>query len=104
MYFSCSYLLSKNPDVDSCGYSMPHPSEPKLHIRVQTKVRLWPLAHTLTRPQGKPALEVMQEALAALSEISAHILTTFDASMAKYRAKHPVIASDRSDRSDRMEA
>lgn len=27
----------------------------------------------------------MQEALATLSEIAAHVLTTFEASMAKYR-------------------
>lgn len=26
----------KNPDVEFCGYSIPHPSENKLNIRIQT--------------------------------------------------------------------
>ena len=39
-------------------------------------------------PQGKPAIDVMKDALDTISEMTAHILTTFDASMAKYRATH----------------
>ncbi|KAH3680958.1 hypothetical protein WICPIJ_008043 [Wickerhamomyces pijperi] len=30
------YVIMKNPDVEFCGYSIPHPSEAKLHIRIQT--------------------------------------------------------------------
>ncbi|GME76712.1 unnamed protein product [[Candida] boidinii] len=30
------YILMKNPDVEFCGYSIPHPSETKLNIRIQT--------------------------------------------------------------------
>jgi len=30
------YIIMKNPDVEFCGYSIPHPSEPKLNIRIQT--------------------------------------------------------------------
>ncbi|OZJ03822.1 hypothetical protein BZG36_03819 [Bifiguratus adelaidae] len=30
------YMIMKNPKVDYCGYSIPHPSEAKLHIRIQT--------------------------------------------------------------------
>jgi len=26
----------KNPDVEFCGYSIPHPSEPKMNVRIQT--------------------------------------------------------------------
>jgi DNA-directed RNA polymerase subunit L len=26
----------KNPDVEFCGYSIPHPSEAKLNLRIQT--------------------------------------------------------------------
>ncbi|KAF8306053.1 RBP11-like subunits of RNA polymerase, partial [Clavulina sp. PMI_390] len=29
------WMLMKNPKVEFCGYSMPHPSEPKLHLRIQ---------------------------------------------------------------------
>ncbi|CCH58972.1 hypothetical protein TBLA_0B01290 [Henningerozyma blattae CBS 6284] len=30
------YLLMRNPAVEFCGYSIPHPSEPFLNLRVQT--------------------------------------------------------------------
>ncbi|GMM29947.1 DNA-directed RNA polymerase core subunit [Martiniozyma asiatica (nom. inval.)] len=30
------YMIMKNPAVEFCGYSIPHPSENKLNIRIQT--------------------------------------------------------------------
>ncbi|AJT30703.1 RNA polymerase subunit AC19 [Saccharomyces cerevisiae] len=30
------YVIMKNPDVEFCGYSIPHPSENLLNIRIQT--------------------------------------------------------------------
>ena len=30
------YIIMKNPSVEFCGYSIPHPSEPKMNIRIQT--------------------------------------------------------------------
>ncbi|EFR03496.1 DNA-directed RNA polymerase I and III subunit RPAC2 [Nannizzia gypsea CBS 118893] len=30
------YMIMKNPDVEFCGYTMPHPSEAKLNLRIQT--------------------------------------------------------------------
>ncbi|KAI1026439.1 hypothetical protein LB505_005318 [Fusarium chuoi] len=30
------YIIMKNPDVEFCAYSIPHPSEPKMNIRIQT--------------------------------------------------------------------
>ncbi|KAF2246354.1 RBP11-like subunits of RNA polymerase [Trematosphaeria pertusa] len=30
------YVIMKNPDVEFCGYSIPHPSEAKMNIRIQT--------------------------------------------------------------------
>ncbi|CAH7687937.1 DNA-directed RNA polymerase III subunit C19 [Phakopsora pachyrhizi] len=32
---SLRYVIMKNPDVEFCGYSLPHPSEDKLHLRIQ---------------------------------------------------------------------
>ncbi|KZS93914.1 RBP11-like subunits of RNA polymerase [Sistotremastrum niveocremeum HHB9708] len=29
------WMLMKNPSVEFCGYSVPHPSEPVIHIRIQ---------------------------------------------------------------------
>jgi hypothetical protein len=28
--------ILKSPDVEFCGYSIPHPSEPKMNVRIQT--------------------------------------------------------------------
>ncbi|KAK2861343.1 RNA polymerase subunit AC19 [Arthroderma sp. PD_2] len=30
------YVIMKNPEVEFCGYTMPHPSEPKMNLRIQT--------------------------------------------------------------------
>ncbi|KAF1851190.1 RBP11-like subunits of RNA polymerase [Cucurbitaria berberidis CBS 394.84] len=30
------YVIMKNPDVEFCGYSIPHPSEAKMNLRIQT--------------------------------------------------------------------
>ena len=31
------HILMQNPDTDFCGYSVPHPYEPRLNLRLQTK-------------------------------------------------------------------
>ncbi|KAI0166141.1 DNA-directed RNA polymerase [Xylariaceae sp. FL1272] len=30
------YIIMKNPDVEFCAYAIPHPSEEKMNIRIQT--------------------------------------------------------------------
>ena len=30
------HILMQNPDTDFCGYSVPHPYEPRLNLRLQT--------------------------------------------------------------------
>ncbi|KAI4140709.1 MAG: hypothetical protein L6R39_005681 [Caloplaca ligustica] len=30
------YMIMKNPEVELCGYSIPHPSEAKMNLRIQT--------------------------------------------------------------------
>lgn len=29
-------IIVLSPDVEFCGYSIPHPSEPKMNVRIQT--------------------------------------------------------------------
>ncbi|WWC85330.1 uncharacterized protein L201_000193 [Kwoniella dendrophila CBS 6074] len=29
------WIIMKDPDVEFCGYTAPHPSEPKIHLRIQ---------------------------------------------------------------------
>ncbi|KAK2958455.1 putative DNA-directed RNA polymerases I and III 16 kDa polypeptide [Blattamonas nauphoetae] len=49
------YVLSKHPDVSFVGYSVPHPYEEKMHLRIQTK--------------SKPARDVLKEATNTLEEM-----------------------------------
>ncbi|KAL4780544.1 DNA-directed RNA polymerase [Aspergillus varians] len=30
------YAINKNPEVEFCGYTIPHPSESKMNVRIQT--------------------------------------------------------------------
>ncbi|KAI5310433.1 RNA polymerase subunit AC19 [Ascosphaera atra] len=33
---SLRYVIMKNPEVEFCGYTIPHPSENKMNLRIQT--------------------------------------------------------------------
>eukprot|EP01137_Pigoraptor_chileana_P007181 Opistho-2@3489 len=66
------YMIMKNPDVEFCGYSIPHPSETKIHLRIQTK--------------GKPASEILRIALDDLEKMCEHIGKTFDHSFNEFSA------------------
>jgi len=33
---SLRHILTQRPEVEFCGYSVPHPYEPKMNIRIQT--------------------------------------------------------------------
>ncbi|XP_004364691.1 hypothetical protein CAOG_01823 [Capsaspora owczarzaki ATCC 30864] len=56
------YMLMKNPDVEFCGYSIPHPSENKIHVRVQT-----------VPGSGVSAVDVVRKALEQLIEMCSHV-------------------------------
>lgn len=50
------YIIMKNLEVEFCGYSIPHPSENKLHIRIQTYGNI-------------SAVEALHQGLDSLSEL-----------------------------------
>uniref|UniRef100_A0A7S3JWW1 DNA-directed RNA polymerase RBP11-like dimerisation domain-containing protein n=1 Tax=Aureoumbra lagunensis TaxID=44058 RepID=A0A7S3JWW1_9STRA len=58
---SLRHVLMNNKDTEFCGYSVPHPSESLVNIRLQTT--------------GKPADEVMEEGLTDLANICDSIKT-----------------------------
>ena len=62
------YVLNKNPAVSFVGYSVPHPAEPKLQLRLQTV--------------GPPAAAVLQDALGTVHDIGQHVLGVFDEAVA----------------------
>ncbi|GAM20361.1 hypothetical protein SAMD00019534_035360, partial [Acytostelium subglobosum LB1] len=62
---SLHYVLMKNPKVDFSGYSIPHPSDNKLNLRIQTKGNV-------------TAQEALEMGLKDIKDISNHILDTFN--------------------------
>lgn len=57
------YIIMKNPEVEFCGYAVPHPSENKINLRIQTK--------------GEPATDVLRKGLEDLDSLCRHVLKTF---------------------------
>jgi DNA-directed RNA polymerase I and III subunit RPAC2 len=64
---SLRYVLARSRDTDFVGYSIPHPSEPKLMLRLQTT--------------GRPATAVFRDGLETLSSLCDHVLDTFNAAV-----------------------
>ncbi|XP_042418841.1 DNA-directed RNA polymerases I and III subunit RPAC2-like isoform X2 [Zingiber officinale] len=60
---SVRFTLNQDPRVVFCGYSIPHPSDNKVNIRVQTT--------------GDPAKEVLKDALENLTRMCQHVRSTF---------------------------
>ncbi|KAL0246539.1 hypothetical protein GEMRC1_007751 [Eukaryota sp. GEM-RC1] len=57
-------VVSRRPDVDFCAYSIPHPIEPVLNFRIQTR-------------NNVPPLEVMQGGLSTLKDMTTVVLDRF---------------------------
>lgn len=66
------YVLAKNPDVRFCGYSIPHPSENIMNIRVET--------------YNKPAADLFRKALLDLRAMAEHISSAFQSEAENYAA------------------
>ncbi|KAK7097920.1 DNA-directed RNA polymerases I and III subunit RPAC2-like [Littorina saxatilis] len=78
---SLRYIIMKNPDVQFCGYSVPHPTENNIHLRIQTH-------------DDTTALDVLKKGLRDLSDVCSHVLTTFQAEVDEYKASHPQTSHD----------
>ena len=72
---SLRYIIMKDPDVVYCGYSVPHPSEHKINLRIQTR--------------SKPAYEILKNALLELQKVCNHILDTFKDSVKQFIDNRP---------------
>lgn len=60
--------LTSSPDVEYCGYSAPHPSEPKIHLRVQMY-------------EGLSAVDCLRRALSNLRDLYETIGAQYDRSL-----------------------
>lgn len=77
------YIILKNPAVEFCGYSIPHPSEHKIHLRIQT----YPSSNVT-------AVDALKRGLVDLSSVCSHILTTFTNEVEHYKDTHPDSAEE----------
>jgi len=68
---SIRYALMKRKEVEFAGYSIPHPLENAINIRVQTT--------------GTPATKAVEGALNDLQAMGNHILTTFNGAVSEYQ-------------------
>jgi DNA-directed RNA polymerases I and III subunit RPAC2 len=63
------HIVMQDPNTEFCGYTVPHPSEPILHIRVQTK-------------ENTTSDKVMMAGAKTLKSMCDHIMTTYKESLA----------------------
>ncbi|ORX94403.1 RBP11-like subunits of RNA polymerase, partial [Basidiobolus meristosporus CBS 931.73] len=64
------YAIMKNASVDYCGYTIPHPAEAKLNLRIQTT-------------DDTTAVDALQQGLDDLTAMCQHILDTFQGDLDK---------------------
>lgn len=67
--FAFSFMWS--PDVVFCGYSIPHPSENRINLRIQTN--------------GIPAGDVLRRGLSELTAMCEHMLATFETAVEEHK-------------------
>lgn len=65
------YVLMRRRETEFCGYSVPHPYEPKMNVRLQTT--------------GEPAVEVLNKGLKDIEEAANIIDDAFAAALDRFR-------------------
>jgi len=70
------YVIMKNSDVEFCAYSIPHPSEPKMNIRIQT--------------YDGHAVDALKKGLADLQDVCDIVAEKFWTKREGYNAEHGI--------------
>ncbi|EGP85280.1 uncharacterized protein MYCGRDRAFT_45952, partial [Zymoseptoria tritici IPO323] len=76
------YMIMKNPDVEFCGYSIPHPSEAVMNLRIQT----W---------DGVNVMEVLRKGLDDLSDMCDAVEEKFTTARDEFNEANPDRVSKR---------
>ncbi|KAF8457169.1 DNA-directed RNA polymerase [Terfezia claveryi] len=71
------YIIMRNPEVEFCGYSIPHPSEAKMNIRIQTYGKV-------------TAIEALKRGLVDLVDLCDIVMHKFKNEMGKFGNHDPV--------------
>ncbi|OXB71190.1 UNVERIFIED_CONTAM: hypothetical protein H355_006889 [Colinus virginianus] len=66
-------ILVRKPGVEFAGYSIPHPNQPEMNIRLQTT--------------GQPAIRLLRESLEDLSNICDHLDFVYDEALDEFYEK-----------------
>lgn len=74
---SLRHVLMQREEVDFCGYSVPHPYEPKMNLRLQVK-------------EGNNVRAVLKKGLADLERMAEEIENEFTSKYEKYAAENPI--------------
>lgn len=61
-----------SPDVNFCGYTVPHPADTKMHLRIQAS-------------KNVRAVDILRKGLADLEKVCDHTLTTFEDAYKEYQ-------------------
>lgn len=85
-YSILSFYFS--PNVDFCAYSIPHPSEAKMNVRIQTTGKNEPNSSQSARQLNKTiektnAIDALKTGLSDLHDLVAHVRDTYEAELAK---------------------
>eukprot|EP00929_Paragymnodinium_shiwhaense_P082852 TRINITY_DN43865_c0_g1_i1.p2 TRINITY_DN43865_c0_g1~~TRINITY_DN43865_c0_g1_i1.p2 ORF type:complete len:110 (-),score=41.89 TRINITY_DN43865_c0_g1_i1:159-488(-) len=78
------YMLMKHPDVEFAGYTVPHPSEPYMNVRVQAQ-------------QGVDADQVTEEALDNIIAACRVVKKKYQTAVATYKEKNAASSVDKMD-------
>ncbi|KAH8400501.1 hypothetical protein KR222_002154, partial [Zaprionus bogoriensis] len=57
-------IIARYPEVDFCGYTIPHPTEQKLHFRIQS--------------HRERAIDLLKRGLEDLEDLCSHTIETFE--------------------------
>ncbi|KAG0720220.1 DNA-directed RNA polymerases I and III subunit RPAC2 [Chionoecetes opilio] len=69
------HIIMQNPAVEFCGYTVPHPMERKIHVRVQTR--------------DTPALQVLHQALKDFKKLNEEVREKIQVEIQRYKEAHP---------------
>lgn len=68
--FVCFFKFS-SPDVNFCGYTVPHPADTKMHLRIQAAKEV-------------RAVDILRRGLGDLEKVCDHTITTFEEAYREY--------------------
>jgi DNA-directed RNA polymerase I and III subunit RPAC2 len=75
---SLRYVIMKNPAVDFCGYTIPHPSESKINFRIQSKIN---------EEDSKilPAIDIFRQGLVDLKRMCSIVLEKYQENVKTFK-------------------